>query len=128
MVIFYRFQGINMMRLECHVYSLLLVLFVIITIVASRKETSRGLIRGWTPISNVNDPHVLDIAQFAVTKYNKQYLVLLSSWRRSLRVTLKWCSVQITVPSSRHLPVLPLVTTRPLSSLQEKHPFSPHFF
>ncbi|KAL4345405.1 hypothetical protein AHAS_Ahas11G0275100 [Arachis hypogaea] len=117
MVIFYRFQGINMMRLECHVYSLLLVLFVIITIVASRKETSRGLIRGWTPISNVNDPH-----------YNKQYLVLLSSWRRSLRVTLKWCSVQITVPSSRHLPVLPLVTTRPLSSLQEKHPFSPHFF
>ncbi|XLU79495.1 hypothetical protein S245_002916, partial [Arachis hypogaea] len=57
MVIFYRFQGINMMRLECHVSSLILALFVIITTVASRKEASGGLIGGWTPISNVNDPH-----------------------------------------------------------------------
>ncbi|KAL1372760.1 hypothetical protein AAHE18_01G226800 [Arachis hypogaea] len=46
-----------MMRLECHVSSLILALFVIITTVASRKEASGGLIGGWTPISNVNDPH-----------------------------------------------------------------------
>lgn len=27
---------------------------------------------GWTPIKNLTDPHVIEIAQFAVSEYNKQ--------------------------------------------------------
>ncbi|KAE8683146.1 putative MO25-like protein [Hibiscus syriacus] len=27
---------------------------------------------GWTPIKNLNDPHVTKIAEFAVNEYNKQ--------------------------------------------------------
>ncbi|KAK8517241.1 hypothetical protein V6N13_092524 [Hibiscus sabdariffa] len=26
----------------------------------------------WTPIQNINDPHVKEIAEFAVSEYNKQ--------------------------------------------------------
>ncbi|KAL1334519.1 hypothetical protein AAHE18_11G182300 [Arachis hypogaea] len=40
---------------------------------ASHKEASGGLIAdGLNPIKNLNDPHVVDIAQFAVTEHNKQ--------------------------------------------------------
>ncbi|CAL0301102.1 unnamed protein product [Lupinus luteus] len=31
-----------------------------------------AIIGGWTPIKNINDPHVKEIANFAVTEHNKQ--------------------------------------------------------
>lgn len=36
---------------------------------ADRKDS---LVGGWTPIKNLSDPHVQEIAQFAVSEYNKQ--------------------------------------------------------
>ncbi|MED6157106.1 hypothetical protein PIB30_020262 [Stylosanthes scabra] len=60
------------MRLECHhVFFLLLLALSAAATVDSRIEPS-GLVGGWTPIENLGDPHVLEIAKFAVTEYNKQ--------------------------------------------------------
>lgn len=48
----------------------LLVLFVVVLMASAiaRMETSAG---GWSPIKDINDPHVIVIANFAVTEYNK---------------------------------------------------------
>ncbi|QHO51103.1 hypothetical protein HN51_002854 [Arachis hypogaea] len=60
------------MRRECYVFCILFALCITATM-ASHKEASGGLIaNGLNPIKNLNDPHVVDIAQFAVTDYNKQ--------------------------------------------------------
>ncbi|PNX86985.1 cysteine proteinase inhibitor [Trifolium pratense] len=37
--------------------------------VAAREQILLG---GYSPIKNLNDPHVIDIAKFAVTEFNKQ--------------------------------------------------------
>ncbi|XLR08468.1 hypothetical protein HN51_063441 [Arachis hypogaea] len=59
------------MRRECYVVCLLFGLSITATM-ASRKEASGGLIAGgWNPIKNLN-PHLVDLAQFAVTVHNKQ--------------------------------------------------------
>ncbi|OIW13848.1 hypothetical protein TanjilG_31737 [Lupinus angustifolius] len=34
--------------------------------------SAAALAGGWTPIKNINDPHVKEIADFAVTEHNKQ--------------------------------------------------------
>ncbi|KAF1895344.1 hypothetical protein Lal_00043990 [Lupinus albus] len=34
--------------------------------------SSAALVGGWTPIENINDPHVKEIADFAVTEHNKE--------------------------------------------------------
>ncbi|KAL6207222.1 hypothetical protein ACLB2K_024466 [Fragaria x ananassa] len=31
-----------------------------------------GLPGGWSPIKDINDPHVKEIAEFAVSEYNKE--------------------------------------------------------
>ncbi|KAG4196194.1 hypothetical protein ERO13_A06G153900v2 [Gossypium hirsutum] len=35
----------------------------------ARKDALTG---GWTPIKNIKDPHVTEIAEFAIDEYNKQ--------------------------------------------------------
>ncbi|WOK92403.1 cysteine proteinase inhibitor 1 isoform X2 [Canna indica] len=39
---------------------------------STRSPSRRGaLVGGWTPIKDINDPHVKEIAQFAVSEHNK---------------------------------------------------------
>ncbi|XP_058771917.1 cysteine proteinase inhibitor 5-like [Vicia villosa] len=35
-------------------------------------EREEYLVGGYNPITNINDPHVIEIAKFAVTQYDKQ--------------------------------------------------------
>lgn len=39
---------------------------------APAAESSGKALGGWTPIKDFNDPHVQEIAQFAVSEHNKQ--------------------------------------------------------
>lgn len=48
---------------------LLALLFVPLILSDARKD---ALVGGWTPLANVGDPHVTEIAEFAVAEYNKQ--------------------------------------------------------
>ncbi|XWS19307.1 hypothetical protein CRYUN_Cryun31cG0004300 [Craigia yunnanensis] len=48
---------------------LLSLLFLPIIFSDARKD---ALLGGWTPIENIKDPHVSEIAEFAVAEYNKQ--------------------------------------------------------
>ncbi|KAK4492811.1 hypothetical protein RD792_000136 [Penstemon davidsonii] len=47
----------------------LLVLFVLVPILATAKVTS---LIAWLPLQNPNDPHVVEIAKFAVAEHNKE--------------------------------------------------------
>ncbi|GAU38154.1 hypothetical protein TSUD_263780 [Trifolium subterraneum] len=47
-----------------------LVLFLLVLLVSMAKN--QALPGGYTPIKNINDPYVIEIAQFAVTEYNKR--------------------------------------------------------
>ncbi|KAJ7946383.1 Cysteine proteinase inhibitor [Quillaja saponaria] len=52
---------------------LLLVLSVLLLPLCTVAVDRRGLfVGGWTPIKDPNDPHVVDIALYAVTEYNKE--------------------------------------------------------
>ncbi|KAJ8492683.1 hypothetical protein OPV22_014404 [Ensete ventricosum] len=51
---------------------LLLLLLIGAVLSASAAASSGKALGGWTPIKDVNDPHVLEIAQFAVSEHNKQ--------------------------------------------------------
>ncbi|XP_050387398.1 cysteine proteinase inhibitor 5-like [Argentina anserina] len=53
-------------RLVLALFALLLLLLPLVTAVAD--ETVIG---GWTPIKNIGDPHVKEIAEFAVSEYNQ---------------------------------------------------------
>ncbi|XP_068321273.1 cysteine proteinase inhibitor 1-like [Pyrus communis] len=56
------------MRPHC----LLILALVLLPLVAAAADR-RGLITGgWEPIKNISDPHVKEIAEFAVSEYNKQ--------------------------------------------------------
>ncbi|PON34352.1 Cystatin [Parasponia andersonii] len=57
--------------------SLLLGLLLPLELAASAARTVPGpgtgpLVGGWQPIEDLKDPHVREIAEFAVTEYNKQ--------------------------------------------------------
>ncbi|MED6157105.1 hypothetical protein PIB30_020261 [Stylosanthes scabra] len=58
------------MRLQCHVFFLLLALTAAAAVV-SRKE-AYGPKSVWTPIKDLSDPHVEDIAQFAISAHNSR--------------------------------------------------------
>ncbi|KAE9594747.1 putative Cystatin domain-containing protein [Lupinus albus] len=53
------------MRTHCYIVLSLLFLYLFAMVAAAR-------IGGWTAIKNLNDPHVKEIADFAVTEHNKQ--------------------------------------------------------
>ncbi|KAJ1427142.1 Cystatin domain [Sesbania bispinosa] len=55
------------LKLEC----LLLLLLVVSASAASRKGPG-PIPGGWSPIKDINDPHVKEIADYAVTEYNKR--------------------------------------------------------
>ncbi|XP_008811323.2 cysteine proteinase inhibitor 1-like [Phoenix dactylifera] len=38
---------------------------------AARKAASKVLVGGWKPIKDISDPHVQEIAEFAVSEHNK---------------------------------------------------------
>lgn len=51
------------------------VLFVVLFVATAASAAGLGggpLVGGWTPIENTNDPHVKEMANFAVSEYNKQ--------------------------------------------------------
>ncbi|XP_058727937.1 cysteine proteinase inhibitor 5-like [Vicia villosa] len=49
--------------------TLILLIVFLIASAAARKQHAAG---GYNTITNINDPHVIEIANFAVTQYNKQ--------------------------------------------------------
>lgn len=57
------------MRIHNVIFFVLLFLSVSVLTDALKKEV---LVGGWTPIKNITDPHVAEIAEFAVTEYDKQ--------------------------------------------------------
>ncbi|BAT77323.1 hypothetical protein LR48_Vigan01g324600 [Vigna angularis] len=54
-----------MKPLQC----LILLMFVLFASAVARKDNMSG---GWSPITNINDPHVKEIADYAVTEYVKR--------------------------------------------------------
>ncbi|XP_058727946.1 cysteine proteinase inhibitor 1-like [Vicia villosa] len=48
---------------------ILLTVLVMASVAAAREQYPLG---GYRPIGNINDPHVIEIAKFAVTQYDKQ--------------------------------------------------------
>ncbi|XP_014508270.1 cysteine proteinase inhibitor 1-like [Vigna radiata var. radiata] len=54
-----------MKPLQC----LILPMFVLFAFAVARKDNLSG---GWSPIKNINDPHVKEIADYAVTEYDKR--------------------------------------------------------
>lgn len=51
---------------------LYLALFLSTLLLATGARTDAALVGGWKPIEDPNDPHVIEIGQFAVVEYNKQ--------------------------------------------------------
>lgn len=51
---------------------------IFVFLFVSMSVFSEGTPGGWTPIENIKDPHVSEIAQFAVTEQQKQSGVKLS--------------------------------------------------
>ncbi|TKY53951.1 Cysteine proteinase inhibitor 5 [Spatholobus suberectus] len=51
------------------VWLLLVSVVLLASSAVARKEVIVG---GWSPIKNINDPHVKEIADFAVTEYDKR--------------------------------------------------------
>nr|AJD79055.1 CPI-4 [Morus alba var. atropurpurea] len=49
----------------------LLVILSVLVVPLAAKRTG-PLVGGWTPIKDLSDPHVKEIANFAVSEYNKQ--------------------------------------------------------
>lgn len=60
-----------MVTIRCRYYLLLAILAVLLSLSAA--AAPRGPAKGgWEPIENINDPHVKEIAEFAVSEYNKK--------------------------------------------------------
>ncbi|KAF3451836.1 hypothetical protein FNV43_RR07932 [Rhamnella rubrinervis] len=55
--------------MRAHIILVLLALFVASAASAAR---SNALLGGWKPIEDLKDPHVKEIAEFAVSEHNKQ--------------------------------------------------------
>ncbi|KAJ4704048.1 Cysteine proteinase inhibitor [Melia azedarach] len=47
-------------------------LFILSVLLVAAAARTGALLGGWTPIKDLNDPHVKEIGQFAVAEYNKQ--------------------------------------------------------
>lgn len=63
----------TMVTMRLHYYLLLAILAVLLSISAAAAPSPRGPVTGgWEPIENINDPHVKEIAEFAVSEYNKK--------------------------------------------------------
>jgi len=60
------------MKLDNGAIFVLLFLSVVSVFTVSDGLKKDALVGGWTPIKNVNDPQVVEIAKFAVTEYGKQ--------------------------------------------------------
>ncbi|KAH7545330.1 cysteine proteinase inhibitor 1 [Ziziphus jujuba] len=58
-----------MATMRPHSFLILIALLLPFMAVAAR---SKALVGGWSPLKNLNDPHVQGIAEFAVSEYNKQ--------------------------------------------------------
>ena len=56
------------MRLHC----VLLLSLLFLSLFAVDVGRAEGLVGGWTPIKDLKDPHVKEIADFAVKEYNKE--------------------------------------------------------
>ncbi|GAU29860.1 hypothetical protein TSUD_379500 [Trifolium subterraneum] len=50
----------------------IVVLLILSVSVISEAVKNHVLVGGWTPIRDTKDPHVAEIAEFAVTEYGKQ--------------------------------------------------------
>lgn len=53
-------------------HPLLAILAVFLPLVAAAADRRGPLVGGWQPIKDLNDPHVKEIAEFAVSEYNKK--------------------------------------------------------
>ncbi|KAK8517240.1 hypothetical protein V6N13_092523 [Hibiscus sabdariffa] len=51
---------------------LILLLSLVLPLIFSEAGRNTNLTGGWTPMGNINDPHLMGIAEFAVGEYNKQ--------------------------------------------------------
>ncbi|KAK9919838.1 hypothetical protein M0R45_028413 [Rubus argutus] len=61
-----------MVTMRRHYYLLLATLAVLLSISAAAAAPRGPATGGWEPIENINDPHVKEIAEFAVSEYNKK--------------------------------------------------------
>ncbi|KAK8478710.1 hypothetical protein V6N13_096962 [Hibiscus sabdariffa] len=53
-------------------HQFLVLLFPLIFLPSVISVTEVSAVGGWTPIKDINDPHVVEIAKFAVDEYNKK--------------------------------------------------------
>ncbi|CAL5199589.1 unnamed protein product [Lathyrus oleraceus] len=53
-------------------FQTLILLTLLLVAYASARKLSTPPVGGYTPIEDINDPHVIEIANFAVTQYDKQ--------------------------------------------------------
>ncbi|XP_004517283.1 cysteine proteinase inhibitor 5-like [Cicer arietinum] len=49
-----------------------LIFLLLVVLLASKTTRNEAIPGGWSPIENINDPHVTDVANFAVTEYDKR--------------------------------------------------------
>ncbi|GAU27147.1 hypothetical protein TSUD_104560 [Trifolium subterraneum] len=52
--------------------SLQYAILLFIVLLASTTMRNEAIPGGWTPIKNINDPHVTEIANYAVTEHDKK--------------------------------------------------------
>ncbi|KAJ4843682.1 hypothetical protein Tsubulata_016594 [Turnera subulata] len=52
--------------------SLLLLLLCLLSAAAAALTAEAALVGGWKPIKDLKDPHVIEIAEFAVGEYSRQ--------------------------------------------------------
>ncbi|KAL4368321.1 hypothetical protein GQ457_05G031130 [Hibiscus cannabinus] len=57
-----------MLQKQRFLFFLLSLVFLPLVFSEARKLSLAG---GWTPIANISDPHVKEVAEFAVAEYNK---------------------------------------------------------
>lgn len=50
----------------------LFIFLALLVSAAVANGAGKGIPGGWTDIKNINDPHVIEIAEFAVAEHNKQ--------------------------------------------------------
>lgn len=48
------------------------VVFLLLGFLATMSVRNQAIAGGWEPIKNINDPHVIDIANYAVTEHDRQ--------------------------------------------------------
>ncbi|KAF6161923.1 hypothetical protein GIB67_014125 [Kingdonia uniflora] len=64
-----------MMKTQSLLSSLLVSLFLLLVLPNTSDDSisqTKGILGGWKPIKDVNDPHIQEIAKFAITEHNSQ--------------------------------------------------------